>query len=81
MINKWKVKNALEFSERVKIKEAIDLNMTYREMAEYVGRPKSTVMREAKRLGTFEIYDPKKAQEDFERKQDKWIAQTTKKAR
>lgn len=53
----------------MKIKEAIDKGFSYGEMAAYVGRCKSVVMRESKRLGKAEGYDPTKAQQDFENKQ------------
>jgi len=69
MVGKWSVKNPLTLEERIKIKEALDLGMSYREMAEYVKRGKTTVKRESKRLGAIEMYDPKKAQSDFETKQ------------
>lgn len=69
MPNKWCVKNALTIEERRKIKEAIDLGLSYREMALFVGRPKTTVTRESKRLGKYTEYDPEKAQKDFEKKQ------------
>lgn len=69
MPKEWVAVNALTIEERQKIKEAIDMNMSYSEMGEYVGRDKSTVMREAKRLGHFSQYDPNKAQKDFESKQ------------
>lgn len=69
MVELWKVKNPLRIEERRKIKEAIDLGLSYQEMAFFVGRPKSTVQRESKRLGNFMNYDPDKAQNDFEEKQ------------
>lgn len=70
MIQKWIANNPLTIKERIKIKEAIDKGMSYGEMAIYVGRAKSTVMREAKRLGPdVWNYDPKIAQKDFETKQ------------
>jgi IS30 family transposase len=40
--------------------------MSYGQMAIHVGRAKSVVMREAKRLGKYTTYDPDKAQQDFE---------------
>jgi len=69
MVSKWQVKNPLTIEERRKIKEAIDLGLSYSEMALFVQRPKTTVTRESKRLGKFTHYDPEKAQEDFEKKQ------------
>jgi len=69
MICKWQVKNPLTIEERRKIKEAIDMDMSYGQMGEFVGRPKSTVLREARRIGKPRDYDPEKAQKDFEKKQ------------
>ncbi len=69
MVGKWSCKNPLSISERHLIKEGLDLNMTYAELSIYVGRCKSVVLRESKRLGRFEDYDPEKAQKDFEYKQ------------
>lgn len=69
MVSEWKCRNPFSIEERHKIKEAIDLNMTYREMAKFLGRGKTSVMRECKRLGKYSEYDPEKAQQDFEMKQ------------
>lgn len=69
MVELWKAKNPLRIEERRKIKEAIELGLSYRQMALFVDRPKSTVLRESKRLGKFTNYDPDKAQKDFEEKQ------------
>lgn len=69
MVSKWAGKNPLIYSERLKIKEGIDSNLTYSEIAESIGRSKSTIQRECKRLGGFWNYDPKEAQKDFEKKQ------------
>ncbi len=69
MPGKWMCINPLSIDERKLVKEGIDLNLSYSGIAAYVGRPKSTVMREAKRLGTPWNYDPEKAQNDFENKQ------------
>ena len=66
MVERWSVKNPLKLDERKKIKEAIDLGMSYSQMALHVGRNKSTVMRESKRLGDVNDYDPEKAQQHFE---------------
>lgn len=66
MVEKWSVRNPLTLDERKKIKEAIELGMSYSQMAEHVGRYKSTVMRESKRLGDPKDYDPEKAQKSFE---------------
>jgi len=69
MVSKWIAINPLTIEERVKVKEGIELNMSYSEIALHVGRVKSVVMREAKRLGSCSDYDPDEAQKDFERKQ------------
>ena len=69
MVEKWSCINPLSIEERKLIKEGLDLNMSYREISIHVGRCKSVVMREAKRLGDIKIYDPEKAQENFEEKQ------------
>jgi IS30 family transposase len=71
MVGKWSVKNPLTIEERRKIKEGLDLNLTYKEIAEYLGtgRHRSTIRKECARLGGFENYDPEKAQEHFERLQ------------
>lgn len=66
MVGKWSCRNPLTFEEREKIKEGLDMQMTYRQLGEYVGRAKSVVMRESKRLGDIRKYDPKKAQQHFE---------------
>lgn len=69
MVNKWSCKNPLTIEERRLIKEALDLNMNYREIGLHVGRHKSVVMREAKRLGDVSKYDAEMAQTHFEKKQ------------
>ncbi len=58
----------LSIDERRKIKEGLDMDMSYSQIAIHVGRCKTVVMREAKRFGHFSLYNPKKAQEDFESK-------------
>ncbi len=69
MPNKWIAINPLTIEERILIKEALELDLTYSKMALHVGRDKSVVMRESKRLGDIRKYDPYKAQKDFEQKQ------------
>jgi IS30 family transposase len=69
MVSKWIANNPFTIEERYKVKEAIDLKMSYREIGIYLGRSKSGVMRECKRLGKVEDYDPVLAQKDFEEKQ------------
>ena len=69
MVSKWKAHNPLSIQERHLIKEGIDMNMSYREIGLHVGREKSVVMKEAKRLGLVSEYDPEEAQKDFEYKQ------------
>ncbi len=66
MVSKWSVKNPLTIDERKKIHEALQLQMSYGQMAVHVGRSKSTVLRESKRLGDTSDYDPEKAQSHFE---------------
>jgi IS30 family transposase len=69
MVSRWAAKNPLTIDERRKIKEGIDSQMTHRQIAESLGRGKSTIQRECKRLGGFWNYDPYAAQDDFEAKQ------------
>jgi len=69
MPGKWIAINPLSLEERCRVKEGLNLNLSYSQLASYVGRCKSVVMREAKRLGTYKDYDPQKAQDDFESKQ------------
>ena len=69
MVSRWAVKNPLTLEERKKIKQGIDDEMTYREIGEYLGRARSTIQRECKRLGGFWNYDPEGAQKHFEEKQ------------
>jgi IS30 family transposase len=69
MVGKWSCRNPITIEEREKIKDGLDMDMSYRQLSQHVGRSKSTVMREAKRLGDVRKYDPLKAQEHFEMKQ------------
>ena len=69
MVQKWSCVNPLTIQERRLIKEGLDLNMSYREIALHANRCKSVVLREAKRLGDVNKYDPDKAQKNFEDKQ------------
>lgn len=69
MVNQWIAVNALTIQERRKIREGIDMNMSYSQIGIHVGRCKSVVMRESKRFGKASKYNPELAQEDFERKQ------------
>jgi IS30 family transposase len=69
MVSKWKTINPLTIQQRRLIKEGLDLNMSYSQIAAHAGRGKSVVMRESKRLGKIKDYDPEKAQKDFEAKQ------------
>jgi len=66
---RWRAMNPLSIEERLKVKEGLDLDLSYGALATYVGRCKSVVMRESKRLGDIRKYDAYKAQEDFEAKQ------------
>lgn len=68
---RFQVKNPLTLAERIKIKEGLDFNLSYREIAETINRAKSTVIREARRLGEVSKYDPQKAQINFEYIQEK----------
>ena len=68
MICKWIANNPLTIEQRHLIKEGLDMDMSYSEIAVHSGRVKSVVMRESKRLGKVEDYDPDKAQKDFEQK-------------
>lgn len=63
------MKLPVSFEERKKIKQGHDLGLSYRELALHVGRCKSVVLRESKRLGEREDYDPILAQKNFESKQ------------
>lgn len=69
MVGKWSVKNPLTIDERKLLQEGLRLNLSYAQLAQYVGRDKSTLWREAKRLGDVENYTAEKAQEHFERLQ------------
>lgn len=69
MPGRWIAINPLSIEERLKVKEGLELDMSYSQLAEHVGRCKSVVMREAKRLGGPGDYDAYKAQQDFEAKQ------------
>lgn len=72
MVGRWIANNPLTIEERRKIKEGIDLGMSYREIGLHVGRAKSTVLRESKRISPYPWnYDPDLAQLDFEEKQKK----------
>lgn len=66
---RWIAMNPLSIEERLKIKEGLELDLSYGQLAKHVGRGKSVVMREAKRLGDIRKYDAYKAQKDFEEKQ------------
>jgi len=68
MVNKWPCINPLTIEERRKIMEGLALDLSYRELGLHVGRLKSVVMRESKRLGDVKNYDADKAQQDFENK-------------
>ena len=62
MVGQWMQKNPLTLDERIKIKEALDMGLSYQGIGQYVGRAKSVVMREIKR---FKDYDPEEAEKDF----------------
>lgn len=66
MVGKWSCQNPLSLEERRKIQEGLEIGLSYSQIAASVERYKSTVMREAKRLGNIKAYDAEKAQENFE---------------
>lgn len=68
MVNPWPCINPLTIEERRKIQEGLALDLSYSELALHVGRCKSVVLRESKRLGDISDYDPDLAQENFENK-------------
>lgn len=67
MVGRWSCRNPLTLQERIKIRESIDMDMTYREMSKHVGREKSVLVKECNKRGGYENYDPHKAQEQFEK--------------
>lgn len=70
MVGKWIANNPLTIHERRQVKRGIDLGLSYSQLADFVGRSKSTVMRESKRINPSPWkYDPDLAQADFEAKQ------------
>lgn len=71
MPGKWMCKNPLSLEQRMKIEIGLSMKLTYSELAVYVGRCKSVVLRESKRLGDHKDYDAHLAQQDFEHKQMK----------
>ncbi len=71
MVSIWAAINPLTLEERIKVKEALSNGLSYSQMALHVGRCKSTVLRESKRLGKIKNYDPDLAQKDFEEKMKK----------
>ncbi len=66
MVGKFKVKNPLTLEERRKIQQGLTLNLSYSQLAQHVGRCKSVVMRESKRLGHPSKYTAEEAQKHFE---------------
>jgi IS30 family transposase len=69
MVGKYKVKNHLTLAERRQIREGVEADLSYRRIAEDLGRAKSTIIRECKRLGDPQDYDPLKAHQNFKKKQ------------
>jgi IS30 family transposase len=67
MPGKWSVKNPLTLEERKAIQELINAqpDLSGRDIALFIKRGKSTIMRELKRLGN-EKYNADKAQQHFE---------------
>ncbi len=68
-MHKWSNKNPLTIRERKIIQKGIENKLTSLEIAEQLGRGKTTITREAKRLGSIDDYDAEEAQKDFEKKQ------------
>ncbi len=66
MATQWSCKNPLSLEERKLIREGLDLGMSYSQIGIHVGRCKSVVLRESKRLGSSNNYDALKAQDHFE---------------
>lgn len=82
MAGKWSVKNPLTLEERIRIKEGLDANLYYYQIAICIGRGKTTIIKESHRLGDIENYDPHAAQKHFENLQKlsrKKISETLKK--
>lgn len=73
MVFKWPSKNPFTLDERKKIREGIDLKMSYRQIAYHCGRSKTGVLREVKRNGGVESYDAELSQFNFEEKQRKFM--------
>lgn len=69
MVSRVKARNPLTIEEREQIERGILLGESYGSIAAIVGRNKSTIIRESKRLGEAADYDAEKAQKDFELKQ------------
>jgi len=75
----WSCRNPLTIEERRQIKQGIDEGLSSREIGKAIGRGKSVIARESKRLGRWSDYDPDLAQKDFEKKQrDGWSKQRIK---
>ncbi len=69
MVGKWKCFNPLTLEERLKLQQGLKQGLSYGKLALYVGRHKSVVLRESKRLGSHLLYNAEEAQKDFEYKQ------------
>lgn len=69
MASRWMCRDPLTIDERREIKKYLDLDITYRGIAGIMHRAKSTISREARRLGETVDYDPDRAQEHFEKLQ------------
>ena len=64
-MEKWSVLNPLTIEERRAIYDGINQDLSSREIAENLGRSKSTILREVRRLG-IDKYQPEIAQKQFE---------------
>lgn len=68
-MEKWSCRNPLSIDDRKFIQHGITSGMSSREIGKEIGRCKSVVLRESKRLGDIKNYDAEMAQHDFEKKQ------------
>lgn len=69
MFVRWACRNPVNINERKAIEKGLRDGLTYTEIGKLIDREKTTVRREANRLGSFQNYNAEKAQEHFERLQ------------
>lgn len=80
MSNRWQVKNPLNLHERKIIEYLLEKGISFKEIANELGRSKSCILREVKRFKSSDLYNAKEAQHIFEQVQIlKRIACTKKK--